>query len=260
MFTSIPEDRPIQDTDKTTLLKMMNPGPFQFDGAPIGPFQSIQQFITQTIEWGISMFDLVPHLSIYKEDFVPSLQHFLHTYLPAYIQQHQQAFSNQNIDIQFCHCDLNPGNIMVDLQTNQITAILDWDAAGFLPMDFEWDNLEGLVSAVYMKEESEQVLKEYGFVKPEGYEIRERVTRVAMLLNYMTFWCSTWWTSKPGQRELIDLKDAELLPAEVSRIEGTELMEHLKLLGSWKGNHKPLYLEDHQCRTVFASLFALEAK
>jgi hypothetical protein len=37
----------------------------------------------------------------------------------------------------FCHNDLSQHNILVDEDTLQITAILDWEYAGFYPKEFE---------------------------------------------------------------------------------------------------------------------------
>ena len=40
-------------------------------------------------------------------------------------------------DVQFCHMDLHPGNIMYDLEKHQITGILDWDICGWYTRTME---------------------------------------------------------------------------------------------------------------------------
>jgi len=57
---------------------------------------------------------------------------------------------------------------------------------------------------------------------------------IAYNVNFMLFWCSSWWTSKPGQRECLPIEFAEKLPEEVSRKEGRKLRKKLMDIGCWK--------------------------
>lgn len=41
-------------------------------------------------------------------------------------------------DLVFCHNDLSMHNIIVDLGTLEIKAIIDWEYAGFYPPEFEF--------------------------------------------------------------------------------------------------------------------------
>lgn len=40
-------------------------------------------------------------------------------------------------DLVFCHNDLSAANVIVDPETLKITAIIDWEYAGFYPPEFE---------------------------------------------------------------------------------------------------------------------------
>ncbi|KAK0722279.1 hypothetical protein B0T26DRAFT_749700 [Lasiosphaeria miniovina] len=45
--------------------------------------------------------------------------------------------SSEHNDYVFCHNDLSQPNVVVDPETLKITAILDWEYAGFFPARFE---------------------------------------------------------------------------------------------------------------------------
>jgi thiamine kinase-like enzyme len=48
----------------------------------------------------------------------------------------QQA-SKPNLHSMFCHLDLAQHNIFIDPVTFEITDIIDWEYAGFFPVEFE---------------------------------------------------------------------------------------------------------------------------
>jgi hypothetical protein len=76
---------------------------------------------------------------------------------------------------------------MVDPEAGEVSAILDWDGCGLLPMDFEWPSICGLTEACFGEgeEEAEALLKELGFVKPVGFEVRKKLLEVILKVRYM---------------------------------------------------------------------------
>lgn len=217
MFTNLTEGHILGD---------MTPGPWMVDGPPLGPFHGIKEWVIATIQWGLKMLT-TPHLELFRDDFTPSLQHYLDHYLPSV-----DFISNP---CEFSHCDLNPGNILVDPEAKSITAIIDWDGAGYLPPEMEWPSLlDCMEDCCGSKEAGIQLLQEYGINPPPGYQQTEQAILVAQHINWMNFWCSTWWTSKPGERELITEHNAEYLPKCVAQKEGLSLMKLLDSLGCWK--------------------------
>ncbi|TKX25605.1 hypothetical protein C1H76_2255 [Elsinoe australis] len=70
---------------------------------------------------------------------------------------------SQNEDLVFCHNDLSQPNIVVDPESLKITAILDWEYAGFYPLYFEGAFYERLGPSCAIKEEPDdsQKLLEY---------------------------------------------------------------------------------------------------
>lgn len=60
-------------------------------------------------------------------------------------------------DLVFCHNDLSMHNVVVDPDTLKITAILDWEYAGFYPPEFEFPFYRRIGPSVALEGEDDDV-------------------------------------------------------------------------------------------------------
>ncbi|KAL8702001.1 MAG: hypothetical protein Q9201_004623 [Fulgogasparrea decipioides] len=76
----------------------------------------------------------------------------------------------QSDDYVFCHNDLSQPNIIVDLETLRVNAILDWEYAGFYPASFERRFFERLGPSIALpgEQDDSDVIVDF-FVKNHRY-------------------------------------------------------------------------------------------
>jgi len=74
----------------------------------------------------------------------------------------------QTAEYVFCHGDLAQQNILVDPQTLKITAIVDWEYAGFWPEYFEGMFFERYGPSAAIGEEPDDSQKLLSFIKKES--------------------------------------------------------------------------------------------
>lgn len=65
----------------------------------------------------------------------------------------------------FCHNDLSQQNVIVDSETLQIKAIIDWEYAGFFPSRFEWPFYTRLGPSIAKEGEVDDSLELLGFLE-----------------------------------------------------------------------------------------------
>lgn len=103
------------------------------DGPSLGPFNTVKQYIIQHLHWAIQRIQTDKQLFQYGEHLILSIQKIIH---------HAQTDSNLiNFEMKFhvTHTDLNSSNILIDENTGQILAILDWERCA---MTFNNDDIE----------------------------------------------------------------------------------------------------------------------
>lgn len=67
----------------------------------------------------------------------------------------------------FCHNDLSQYNIIVNPDTLKITAIIDWEYAGFFPARFEWPFYKSPGPSVAREDEVDDSLELLGFLQSQ---------------------------------------------------------------------------------------------
>jgi aminoglycoside phosphotransferase (APT) family kinase protein len=95
-----------------------------------GPFQSYVSFVTAQAEKYIYAIERHEALSSMRE-LIPRIKVFI-----AVMEKHNEELNNTRLVL--AHRDLHFGNIMYDVPTKQITAILDWEFACVVPAP-RWD-------------------------------------------------------------------------------------------------------------------------
>ncbi|KAK7177332.1 hypothetical protein PSPO01_16620 [Paraphaeosphaeria sporulosa] len=86
---------------------------------------------------------ILPQLRKLRHDTIGSVDPSLPLLLPSRItcrdrRPHWSRKSSISRDFVFCHNDLAQHNIFVDPETFKITAIIDWEFAGYFPKEFEY--------------------------------------------------------------------------------------------------------------------------
>ncbi|KAL5374369.1 hypothetical protein PMIN02_012268 [Paraphaeosphaeria minitans] len=86
---------------------------------------------------------ILPQLRKLRRNTIGSVDLSLPLLLPSRItcrdrRPHWSRKSSINRDFVFCHNDLAQHNIFVDPETFKITAIIDWEFAGYFPKEFEY--------------------------------------------------------------------------------------------------------------------------
>jgi len=121
----------------TSATQQMDLGPIVNDGPPLGPFPFWSDHIIQSVKWAINEIRRSPFLGESNERKEESeaicvrLEQFLETTVAAYAAREREGSSNGEL-FSLCYEDWNPGNIMVDPDTLNITAILDWEHTRYI--------------------------------------------------------------------------------------------------------------------------------
>jgi len=129
-------------TTTASATQQMVLGPILTDGPPLGPFPFWSDHIIQSVRWAITEIHRSPYLGGSNERKEESeticlrLETFLETTVAAYAareredKQDHEGGNNSEL-FSLCYDDWHPGNIMVDPDTLNITAILDWEHAKY---------------------------------------------------------------------------------------------------------------------------------
>jgi serine/threonine protein kinase len=91
------------------------------DGPTLGPFNTLKEYIIQHLQWAIQRIQTDEQLSQYRKHLILSLQKIIHH------AQIDPNLLNSEIKFHITHTDLNSSNILIDENTGQILAILDWE-------------------------------------------------------------------------------------------------------------------------------------
>ncbi|KAK4448861.1 kinase-like domain-containing protein [Podospora aff. communis PSN243] len=90
-----------------------------------GPYDSYVDFISAQVKHYIRLVSLHPKLE-FMLDLIPRLEAFIEV-LPSH------SAELNNVALRLAHKDLHFANILLDPETNKITAILDWEFSGVVP-------------------------------------------------------------------------------------------------------------------------------
>jgi len=151
---TFPDDEKDDDGHQELLVEEMQQlGRLIVDGPSIGPFESLPDqvrgyaaFLLAAIDSGIEVYER------FRTELAPSLRYLLESVLPEYQRQHARhvggAGGGGALPLRLIHSDLNLGNVLVDPETLELTAVLDWEHARLDVADLEWNNLAGSVSTL----------------------------------------------------------------------------------------------------------------
>jgi len=100
--------------------QMLLGGPIE-DGPTLGPFNTLKEYIIEHLQWSIQRIQTDEQLFQNGEHLILSLQKIIH------LAETDPNLSNSEIQFHVTHTDLNSSNILIDENTGQILAILDWE-------------------------------------------------------------------------------------------------------------------------------------
>ena len=103
------------------------------DGPTLGPFNTLKEYITEHLHWAIQRIQTDEQLFHRGKDLIPSLQKISH------LAQTDPSLTNPEMKFHLTHTDLNTSNILVDENTGNILAILDWESCA---MTFNNNDIE----------------------------------------------------------------------------------------------------------------------
>jgi len=103
------------------------------DGPTLGPFHTVKEYIIEHLRWTIQRIQTDEQLLQNGEHLILPLQKIIDR------AQTDLNLSNPKIRLHFTHTDLNSSNILVNENSGQILAILDWERSA---MTFNNDDIE----------------------------------------------------------------------------------------------------------------------
>lgn len=136
--TTIPVPEFLDLNEKNGLLRL------EMKRAPGVPLDSLKSDIAVTSVTRSLESYILPQLRELQHHTTGSVDSTLPLILPSRItcqvewRDWRRKTTSSNDGFPFCHNDLAPHNIFVDPVTFQITAIIDWEFAGFFPAKFEY--------------------------------------------------------------------------------------------------------------------------
>ncbi|EIM80922.1 kinase-like protein, partial [Stereum hirsutum FP-91666 SS1] len=128
-----------------SILEMLDDAAIESITSQLGEYLSEMKKLDRPGEWGMSPFHANSRTSNplrarccrdFVEHFAQLVDRSMNEKWAASTRAIVDSFNN-DLPSSFCHPDLIPENIMVDKRTNRITAIIDWQGAGWYPYFFQ---------------------------------------------------------------------------------------------------------------------------
>ncbi len=170
-------------------------GPIIHDGPSLGPFRNFADYCAANVQHALFCIHNVPDRF---EHLVSPLQEFV---------QRAKFGHTKNV---LCHLDFNPGNVLVDPATLQVTAVLDWEHARVCPWELEFYAAQKYACAYQLSEKHvEQLCGQAGvMLGPPDKEIG-RANEIVDCANGLHFFCATWYQhrEKKEDRVMSSLRD-----------------------------------------------------
>jgi aminoglycoside phosphotransferase (APT) family kinase protein len=172
------------------------PGPILGNLPPFGPFPLYCDWVDAVLQWVIAQLPQSPllHPSV-TQCLASALQQYCREVLPA-LRQHEAGLPADDPwrRLRLCHCDLNPGNVMIDPETGHITGILDWEHAAVTFFDDDWLMAQTALSErLGFDPTTIAALRvELGLTEPEGCQARDKIRAVLYSSVGCCFLSATW--------------------------------------------------------------------
>eukprot|EP00180_Rhodochaete_pulchella_P004337 Plantae.Rhodophyta-Rhodochaete_pulchella.ctg80932.p1 GENE.Plantae.Rhodophyta-Rhodochaete_pulchella.ctg80932~~Plantae.Rhodophyta-Rhodochaete_pulchella.ctg80932.p1 ORF type:complete len:248 (-),score=41.82 Plantae.Rhodophyta-Rhodochaete_pulchella.ctg80932:111-812(-) len=158
-----------------------------------GPFKTEFDYYSSTFLTTVKeLQDANPEL----EGLCGQLREYARTVIPKHFPVSESPESDGDPDkFPLAHLDILPKNVMVDAESLEVTALLDWEWAGPRPADAEietihWDGVDA--------EAVKRIMIEAGVEAPEGWDERHEVRDMCEQYVMARLAYRVWYADKEG--------------------------------------------------------------